>query len=266
MSDYSTRNVYVKHHGSTVLDDWKRVELLARVCEPHGNCTAKPLWVNAGEQTIGYERLEDILPLMHPRFDWEHVMHRAGKLIGCLHVAHVDFDGFELADKAEYPMHQFGLTESDELALRRSLPMGWFHTDCWHGNFFVHGEDEKILVIDPIPDGYTVQRGFFLANGAVDIAVMHMSIFLCRPLQAELRTDWPRALKAGDALLDGYLETVGTKDAGLRSALLRLSRRVAINHVKSYGSRLTVPIAQIKMAIGQAIIRRLDRELRWNSP
>lgn len=266
MSNYSPSNIYIKYHGLTVLDDWKRVELLARVCEPYGNCTAKPLWVDPGKQTIGYEKLEDITPLLHPRFDWDHMMHRVGKLIGYLHAAHLQLDDLEAADKAEYPMHQFGLPERDERALRRSLPVGWFHTDCWHGNFFIRGEDERILVIDPIPDGYTVQRGFFFANGAVDIAVMHMSIFLCRPLQAELHTNWPRALTAAQALLDGYLETVGAKDAGVRSALLSLSRRVAINHVNSYKSRLAVPIAQIKRAVGQAIIRRLDRELHWNNP
>lgn len=249
-----------------MLDDWKRVGLLACVCKPHGNCTAKPLWVDAEKQTIGYEKLEGIAPLLHPYFDWGQMMHNAGRLIGDLHAACVDCDDLEPADKAEYPLHLFGLPERDEIALHRSLPVGWFHTDCWHGNFFFRRRDEKILIIDPIPDGYTVQRGFVFANGAIDIAVMHMSIFLCRPLQSELRTNWPRALTAGHALLDGYLEAVGRKDAGVRSALLRLSRRVAVNHVKSYSTRLAVPIAQIKTAIGQAIIRRLDRELHWNSP
>lgn len=266
MSNYSPHDIYIKHHGRTVLDDWKRVKLLACVCESYDNCTAKPLWVDLEKQTIGYERLEDIAPLLHPHFDWGQMMHRAGRLIGSLHATHVNCDDLEPIDKTEYPMHQFGLTERDELALHRSLPVGWFHTDCWHGNFFVRGRDERILVIDPIPDGYTVQRGFFFANGAIDIAVMHMSIFLCRPLQAELRTNWPMSIAAGHALLDGYLETVERKDSGVRSALLRLSRRIAINHVNSYKSRLAVPIAQVKTVIGHAIIRRLDRELRWNYP
>lgn len=241
-----------------------RVNLLAKICEDMEGVvvTAKPLWLDTERQQIAYERLNDITPVLRGYSGLAERMRMLGMTIARLHKSvswHCPTDAILPA----YPLSSFGLPSGNLAILESQVPVGWFHSDFWHGNCFIN-QAGSFVIIDPLPDGYTVQRGFIRACGAIDLMVMHMGLFLCHSATHHLFIDIPKLISAGDALLDGYLFAINVNDIRVRKALLQLSRLLAVNHIASYKHRLNRPIAEIKMRIATNIIHHLDRNLDWN--
>jgi hypothetical protein len=252
---------FVKFHGATVADDWRRVNALYEICETtSGVRTAKPLRLNANAQQIVYERLKDIAPLLHRHPISIERFAEIGAVLARLHSS--DKRSNPILPATPYPLTFFQISEEDRALLDKKCPIGWFHSDCWYGNFFLDTQSELIL-IDPLPDGYTVKPGYYYACGAVDLAVLHMSLYFCQSAAAVLRMNWPYLLSAGEAVIDGYLNSIGVADATLHRTVLRLSRAMAVNHIASYHSRLVLPLAVVKTMIGKNILNRLDGELNW---
>lgn len=252
--------VFVKHHGPTVTDDWFRAQLFSRlVAQVDGLRTARPLWIDESSQRIGYEWLPALQPFIdRPTAALTDDLRRLGALLAALHaVAMPD----ELP--ARYPLAALGLDGSEVARLDAQLPCGMFWGDCWHGNIF-RGEGAAIYVVDPLPNRWLFEPGWVRANGVIDIAMLHMSLFFCHPSTRLLTFDPRHYMAPAAALLEAYL---GFHDAAdLAPLVLRVSRTLAIRYIAAYRRRLAYPLARFKIWRSHRILRKLDSSLKWREP
>lgn len=252
--------VFVKHHGPTVTDDWSRAQLFSRlVANVEGLRTARPLWVAEASQRIGYEWLPALQPLIdRPIAALTDDLRRLGALLATLH-------SVDVADVSPvcYPLATLGLGGAEIARLDAQLPSGMFWGDCWHGNIF-RGEGSAIYVVDPLPNRWLFEPGWVRANGVIDIAMLHMSLFFCHPSTRLLTIDSRRYLAPAAALLEGYL---GFHDAAnLTPLVLRVSRTLAIRYIAAYRRRLAYPLARLKIWRSHRLLRMLDSILEWREP
>lgn len=246
--------VYVKRHDEWVADDWVLVRRFAnQIAHVPGVRTASPLWCDESQGCIGYERLSDLHPLLS-RGEWpaDETLRTIGARLAAFHA--VPVSGAANA----YPLESLGLSRDEALLLSSTLPAGMFWGDCWHGNIFVPAWGE-VIFLDPVPNRWLFDRGHDVACGAIDIAMLHMSLYLCHPLHHLLRVDPQAALVKGSVLLRAYLDTCAA--TALYAPLVRLSRLLAGRYVEAYRRRLSLPIAILKEHASRRILARVDHIL-----
>jgi hypothetical protein len=251
--------VFIKEHGPSVSEDWARVGDFARVVAcVEGLCTAQPLWLDEGSQRIGYQwlRLRPVIGLRPAVLAAQ--LRRFGVLLAALHAVDVPAPGL-----AAYPLASLGLAKPEIALLGARLPCGLFWGDCWHGNVF-RGDGAAICVIDPLPNRWVFEPGYRLANGVIDLAMLHMSLFFCHPVARLLAMDPHRYEPPASALLQGYLDAVGA--AELAPLVKRVSRTLAIRYIEGYRRRLARPLAELKVWRSHRILRMLDGTLAWEKP
>jgi hypothetical protein len=257
------KSVYVKKHGPSAVADFRRIQLLVNVCSHvDGLITASPIWIDAERGEIGYERLDHLRPIMRNSRNLADRMQKVGVTLAKFHKTKLKNERMNANDSDQiYPLTSFGLPEEDVLALEKHLPFGMFHGDCWHGNFLETAGGDLVL-LDPLPNLHLVNGDYTSACGAIDVAMLYMSVFFCHSAAKHMLTPLPTLIPVGNVFLDGYLEEIAAFEA--RAAILRLSRIIAYRHVTTYKNRLSPPVAFLKERIGHGIIKKLDPKLAWS--
>ena len=258
------RGVFIKHHGKNVVADYSRVKRLWKVChDVDGLVAPKPLWIDEDKGDIGYTKFEGLVPLISACARKPDLMSETGRLLAKLHLATSVEGSVEKLRNTFYPINSFGFNSHSSRLLHKHLPLAYFHGDCWHGNIFMHG-CENIVILDPIPNFWIFDSKHIWANGAIDLAMLHMSIYLCHSALSHLRHSLDVYSLLADNLLAGYFGAIGNESESVRRAVLSLSREISRRHVLAYRERLSMPIATLKTHIGNRIMKQLDQKLQWN--
>lgn len=252
----NTMRVFVKHHGASAEEDWKRVNQLHLICEQlEGVVAPRPIFIDSTHQTIGYQYLDGLSPLTCRRGN-EDLFFRVGCDLARMHA-----QGFHRASDVEehhlrpLPLEQFGLSRT-AISLLSDLPCGFFHGDLWHGNLF-HRSDGELVVIDPIPPHFLFRGSSFVACGAIDLATLHMSLYI-RTRLSRYFADIPNEVdEHAHALLAGYLETCGANNVTrqIEAVSLALSQR----WISQLDIRLSWPVAYLKRRMSQRAIQPLRK-------
>lgn len=253
---------FIKWHGAQVENDWRRVLAFSQqVSRVEGLITPAPLWMDHDHRTIGYRWMPQLLPSVRDFATLPQRMHRCGVELARFHSIPVDAAwraGFK--DEA-YPLESLGITVADARLLESSLPCGFFWGDAWHGNLH-ETKDGAIVVLDPILQKWLFTKDdYLIANGAIDLATLHMSLFFSQSLWRLITIDAKTLFPAARELLRGYLGEVGALH--VEPALLRLSRALALRHVDAYSVRLIAPIALAKQSLSRHLMHNLDEALNW---
>ncbi|HMM75437.1 MAG TPA: hypothetical protein PJ986_07005 [Gammaproteobacteria bacterium] len=251
-------DIFVKHHGSNVETDWKRVNLFSAIVEQLDDVrTARPRWMDTSKGTIGYERIEGLRPaLARPINQLPIVMARIGKALAHLHAVR-EMDASPLS----------GVRAEDKegaatIAEHSDVESGFFWGDCWHGNIFTDTYD-RLVFIDPLPNRWLFPNQTYRASVLIDLAMLHMSIYFCHPLIRLLRLDHRRYRMAGEKLLESYEEAAKTPLT--RSCALRSSREMALRYIDTYRARLPPPLAELKRRVSCRLVSRLDAASCWSN-
>lgn len=257
--------IFIKHHGSRSSIDWVRVKILFDVCtRVEGLDAAEPVWVDPELGQIAYKRIVGLRPLLRPGGALENRMSRIGSLLAKFHQVSIRHLHPSMAASNSYPLGAFALPEGDTSVLNDTLPIGMFHGDCWHGNIW-ETSDNTFVILDPLPNAWMFEYRHDVGCGGIDLAMLHMSLFMCHPLVRHVATNILEMEAASDALIEGYLESVNAPVGRVRPAILRLSRELASRYVKGYAQRLVWPLAVLKSVIGRKIIGKLDHKLHWEA-
>lgn len=251
---------YRKFHGVYVESDWERLRALRQICDQvEGVSTPLALSVDAADQSILYEYATFPIPLVE-RVDDGKIFSSLGRLLARMHQASFSIELGHFSDNP-YPLDTFGMS-ADELALLQAvIPVGWFHSDFWHGNVFF-GTD--MVIIDPLPARrWLFEDRYIRASGALDLASMYMSLLLCHPLHKQVWLDIDPYIHAGDMLLEGYLSEVAVDSDVARRTIRKLSRIVGLKFVDGYARRLARPLALVKRKVALKILHRVDEKIHW---
>lgn len=247
---------FIKRHDVNTASDWSRVTMFsALIARVDGLATATPLWKDESSGVIAYERLPALRPLLHEHTK-ESTFRRFGLLLARLHMLGLPASATS-GPISTYPMSGFKL-EPPELRLLERLPIGFFWGDCWHGNVFVH-DDGRFYVIDPLPHRWLFDNQHLLANGAMDLAMLHMSLFFSHRLTKLMWFDPGELMPHAKRLLEGYLTEVGALPA--LPVLNRLSRILATRYIAAYRHRLVWPIAIGKQKLSARVMSKLDERV-----
>jgi hypothetical protein len=119
--------------------------------------------------------------------------------------------------------------------------------------------------LDPLPNAWMFDLGHDVGCGGIDLAMFHMSLFLCHPLSRHVGLNILEMEAAGDALMEGYLGSISAPLGRIRLPILRLSRELASRYVNGYAQRLVWPLAVLKSVIGRNVIAKLDHKLQWEA-
>lgn len=253
---------YTKVHGASMEVDWQRVNALASLLDADTEATtARPLHCDPERRTITYEYLSDLRPLMRlPEDLLFETLARIGRSLAKVHMrAPSTLPSATASEKL--PLTMLGIDDALEHRVNEHLPTGFFYGDCWHGNIFL-GPRDTCVFLDPVQSPWMFgRRNFFVANGIVDLATLHMSLLISHPLLRLLRRDTGSLRRLGDELLEHYLATVGAKDC--REDVLAVSRRVAEIYISVYPRRINFVVGSVKAAISRARLDRLAQEAAW---
>ena len=252
---------FIKYHGTPYEDDWIRVSALHQLCENvAGLRTAKPLKIDAPNQHIIYEWLGDLPRIISlPHEEFVQAMTRLGRCLAQLHEQRTDCEALR-GSAASYPLENFGISAGETQQLQQ-LPTGLFHGDCWHANVLL-GKDGDLVIIDPIMSSWLFGPDrYVLANGALDLATVHMSLIVSHRIGRLIMLDLEKCIEAGEALLAGYLSYFNAE--ALKPIVLRLSRAIAITYISSYPTRINTLVGWVKRALTRRQIAKVDRMLGW---
>lgn len=174
-------SIFTKQHGEFLIPDSRRLRILSEVCDQvDGVITARVLGVNEVQGTIDYEFLDLSSPLTLEMGNSD-LFGRVGRVLARMHAASFTFSPEEFRSEP-LPMCYMGVEEKDARLLSEALPVGWLHSDFWHGNIFLLS-CRSLAVIDPLPASFFFPSGFILASGAVDcITCIHRCLPFIRSL------------------------------------------------------------------------------------
>lgn len=257
-----TTSGFVKYHGSAVLEDRWRLEALSQVCDRvDGVITARVLSVDARRQEIVYERLslETSLGLMVGRPE---MFGKVGALLARMHMAEFSVDGAGFS-KESCPMGLLGIDQATEKFLSEAIPAGWFHGDFWHGNVFIL-DDQRVAVIDPIPADFMMSPQYIRACGALDVAMMYMSILVVHPLSKQLTLNVAPQITGAEAFLEGYLRCRGMYTSDLVHSLRRASCVLSRQWMRRSSGRLAWPVYLLKSWAMSGLVSRVGKVTAWN--
>lgn len=253
-------NIFIKHHGPLIAQDLPRLEALNCICKQvEGVTTARILHVNERRHTVTYEHLALKEPMNSKAEDLE-VMSKVGRLLAKMHAA--KFPVPNNLSNEPYPLESLGIECRDAKILADALPPGWFHSDFWHGNVFTPS-DSNIVVIDPLPAEFMFSRKFFIASGALDAAMMYMSLLLRHPLLKQCFLSVPTQVTAAETFLTSYLEQRNACSTQVIESLRRVILRLADIWISAFSARLAWPIYTAKRARTTQLILALERSEQW---
>ena len=253
-------NSFVKHHGPLIAQDLPRLNALNCICEQlDGVTTARVLYVDERRHTVAYEHL-DLKDPMNSKADDPEVMSNVGRLLAKMHTTNFPVPN-DLSNEP-YPLESLGIGYRDAKILADALPPGWFHSDFWHGNVFTPN-DSSIVVIDPLPAEFMFSRKFVIASGALDVAMMYMSLLLRHPYLKQCFLSTPTQITAAEFFLRSYLEQRDACSTRVIESLRRVILCLADIWVSALPTRLTWPIYAAKQARASQLIRALERSEQW---
>lgn len=246
---------FLKWHGPTIEADWRQVSLLHDLTAAvDGVRTARPLRMDRERECIWYEWLGDLPTMISLRGDdLTDMLMKAGLALAQVHETSVLRQADDAATPVRIlPLEMFGIGPEDAIRFDEKLPTGFFHGDCWHSNVLVDPNGDCVL-IDPIQSPWLFgHERFEQANGAVDLATMHMSLLVSVKLPQLLRLDIDARLEYGNVLLESYL---GYFDAqSLKKQVLSLSRAIATTYISSYPVRINTLVGWIKLWLSKRVI------------
>lgn len=237
--------LFYKSHGPDLAQELLRLSCLEAVCAETGQAvTAQVRGVDAEKRRIAYQRLERLQRLSLQAGQSVQCFRDLGVLIAGLHQARpamlsaVQRD----LDWERSQLQRAGIGVRDAEQLLEAFPAGFAHGDLWHGNILL--QDGQWVVLDPIPSGEILKGVGLHASGVFDLASLHMSLFVRRPLREFFSKTGSIASAYGEALLSGYLESADAKWA--RASVLQLSRSLAQQWCMAYRQRLSLPVALAK--------------------
>ncbi|WP_312224263.1 hypothetical protein [Stutzerimonas nitrititolerans] len=253
-------NRFVKNHGPSIEYDLPRLEVLAHICEQvAGVTTARVLHADMPRQKVVYERLVLTEP-MESKIDDLEIMSRVGRLLANMHTA--EFTVTPDFSAEPYPLESLGIDQHDAKMLTEALPPGWFHSDFWHGNVFVL-DVGNIVVIDPLPAAFMFSRKHILASGALDVAMMYMSLLLVHPLLKQFFLSAPPHMAAAEKFLMSYLEQRDACSKQIVTSLRRVIRCLAEIWVSKLSARLVWPICAAKRTLATKSILAMEKTEEW---
>jgi phosphotransferase family enzyme len=255
---------FVKFHGPAVEEDWKRVNALAEMTQDiAGVRTAKPLHLDTAAQCITYEWLGDLPGLITlPDDQLRTAVSVMGEGLARIHEQGMRCPSLQSSSaEPPFPLENFGIDEQTSRSIDARLPRGFFHGDCWHGNILVD-EAGACVLIDPIQVPWLFgQQQWIQANGIVDLATLHMSLFMSYRIWPLINLDIDQQIKIGELLLESYLQHFSAQS--LRPQVLRLSRAIAIQYVSSYPTRINFIVGKVKQRLSKKLIATIDAKLAW---
>lgn len=252
---------FTKWHGPTVERDSRRLEALAQVCrQVEGVTTAAVRQVDFRRQEIVYEYLELATPLGRITRNSD-VFALAGRLLARMHMARLSIDEFDFSPKP-YPLTSIGVATADAVSLEHALPPGWFHADFWHGNVFAL-PDGRIAVIDPIPPAGFFPRKYILACGALDVAMMYMTLLTVNPLVTQLTMSVSERLEAAETFLAAYLRARNAYSEGVVASVRRVAHHLSEAWVRRSAGRLAYPVHILKKIAITKTVSTVDRVVGW---
>jgi len=236
------KELYVKQHGPGVEADWLRYRLFEDTASKLDKLhVPRAVFKDKDKGTISYEYYNFPPASLH-YLDNPQAWFFVGSQLAKLQVQNVRVPDGLMPDP--FLLGSLGIDASDQRLLS-CLPVTWMHGDFWHGNVFLDGM-EQIIVIDPIPAPFMPFSDHVTASGAVDAAFMYMSLFVCHPLKKQTFIRAPKVRTAAESFLDGYAGT-SPDSSELKKALRRLAARLAEIWVAGYWRRLPYPIAAVKV-------------------
>lgn len=247
---------FPKFHGASCGEDIVRVQTLAEICLA-GDGLVAPHVISSdlAAQIICYEFLGGLSPVLRleagdrPRFL------ELGRQLAALHAMPLPIG---LSGQAAWGLREliaFGLGEGEAKLLVSEMPVGFFHGDCWHGNLFVRGD--QFVILDPIPVGILFDRPPLVANGAFDLATLHMSLYARQPLMRYFFNIGMRVECTANDLLLGYLGKERLSSLG--PVIEKLSFLLADMWQDGLSRRLAPPVASLKRKMikrAVAVLRR----------
>lgn len=251
---------FFKRHGVHVQRDWIRVqrfhEIVQSVPDLHG---ARPLACVPESQGIAYELLPDHVALAALTGSSDHrgQLVRAAKLLAAFHAVSVSDAG--VAGPRVQRLDVFDLAREDCATLEAAMLPGFFWGDCWQGNILLAAR--KVYFIDPLPNRWLFDPEADVASGAIDLAMLYMSVFFCHPLSRLMRLDVRSLIDAADAMLDAYVTTASAQ--GTEVAVRRLARLLAVRYIDTCRLRLPAPVAIARRWVSRSILHSLDGILDW---
>lgn len=257
-------DAFVKYHGLRLAEDHARVQHWWTLCKSvEGLNAPRPISIYPTRGEIAYKWLDGLNPILLPAESAAQRLEQLGHLLAQVHAQRRAPPTNYAGGSPAYMPAQFGLSDAKSDVLRRHFPTVFFHGDCWHGNAFWR-DDGSFVILDPIPNPWLFDSSRWLACAAIDLAMMHMSIFLCHSVLTYTLRRMTAYHPLAEALLSGYAAGSGASESDWKSSLLSLSRAIAMRHVSAYRRRLFLPVAALKTAIGRRTLARLDGVLAWN--
>lgn len=253
---------FVKHHGPSIECDLPRLEVLAQICEQvEGVTTARVLHADIPRQKVAYERLALTAPMTSKTGDLE-AMSRIGRLLANMHTA--EFSVTSNFNTEPYPLASLGIAQHDARILNEALPPGWFHSDFWQGNVFVQ-DAGNIVVLDPLPAAFMFPGEHILASGALDVAMMYMSLLIRHPLLTQRFLSFPLHMNAAETFMMSYLEQRNAYDTQVISPLRRVILALAENWISAFSTRLAWPICAVKRNLAAKSILAMEKSEEWTT-
>jgi|LNAP01.1.fsa_nt_gb hypothetical protein len=257
-------DAFVKYHGPHLAEDHARAQHWWAICEMvEGLNAPRPISLDPSRGEIAYEWMDGLHRMLLPAKGATQRVEQLGRLLARVH-AESRSASTDLVDSAPpYMPEHLGLPAGKAEVLRHHFPTVFFHGDCWHGNVFWR-DDGSFVMLDPIPNPWLFDRSRWRACAAIDLAMMHMSLFLCHSALAHLLRGMGAYHQLAESLLSGYSAAGGASGADWKRPLLSLSRIIAKRHVSAYRQRLARPVATLKTGIGRRVVGKLDGEIAWN--
>lgn len=256
-------DIMQKVHGAAVRDDWDKVNLFWQLITTiPGATTPKPIALDTAHQCITYEYLPGLQPILRQRcVDLPSAFQQVAIVVARLHEQSANTFRKQL-NVPTFPLESVGIRIEEKRRMNGRLPTGIFYGDCWHGNLFL-GADHRIVLLDPIQSPWMFgPTRYLVANGAVDLATLHMSLLISYPLFQLLSLREDRLIELAHLLVDAYLAYF--QAGSIKQDVLKLSRRIADTYVNTYPHRINRFVGSVKAVLTESRIRSLEEKTAWS--
>lgn len=249
-------DTFTKHHGRSVVADSRRLRILADVCgQVEGVVCPRVLRVDESSGFIEYARMDLARPLSRHIGDAE-VYRQVGELLARMHTAEFQPLPGEFAAHP-FPLESMGIGPRDARLLSEALPLGWFHSDFWHGNIFATSNGQ-LAVIDPLPASFLFSHQHISATGAADVVTMYMSLIAVHPIAKQIVFPLEPRVESAESFLEAYLRARNAHTVDVARGIRRAADAFAVEWSERSCRRLLWPIFWVKKIAFQRVRRQLS--------